>query len=115
MEHSPTPWKIGNYAGFPGDEDDALIDATGECAIYFADGIDEEFRKLLLHILLCVNAHDALVAALRAFMEIGCASCPQIKHPDLDCRAKTCLHLYEEMVGGAQELALAALAQLEDE
>jgi hypothetical protein len=57
--HSPTPWSVGKYV--PELVRDAKDNGVASCA-RLGDGNEEANAA---HIVRCVNAHDALVAALK--------------------------------------------------
>ena len=103
MEHSPTPWATRST-----DSAAAILDARGEQIARLPDAIFEKgvarvrlpFRKNAHHIILCVNAHDKLVAACEAGANL--ATMVRREFPGYDAAGE---HV--------QQLAQAALAQLE--
>lgn len=61
-KHTPGPWKADHKSGW-------IVDARGEPVCQFWNRFDEDFQDRAANIgriVQCVNAHDALVAALRS-------------------------------------------------
>jgi len=115
MEHSPTPWKLASLNRWE-EEPDAILDAKGEIICYFPEGIGDDMMGDIQHAICCVNAHDKLVAALRAFVQIGCEACPLGDYGTVlggECTTEACDEQCEVMEKSAMKRGFAALAQLE--